>query len=69
MKHGLNINLINDFRCGKAKKCNSMELDREEFKLVERLCSGTGQGPSRNQLGTDQVLLNYQPGATHLAWT
>ena len=36
LEHGLNVNL-NNFKCGIVKKCNFMELDREEFKLVERL--------------------------------
>ena len=40
LEHGLNVKL-NDFKCGIVKKCNFMDLDREEFKLAERLRCNT----------------------------
>ena len=36
LEHGLNVKLDN-FKCAIVKKCNFLNLDREEFKLVERL--------------------------------
>ena len=42
LEHGLNVKL-NNFKCGIVRKSNFLELDREEFKLVEKLrCKNLG---------------------------
>ena len=42
LDHGLNADLSN-FKCAIVKKCGFLNLDREEYKLVERLrCKSLG---------------------------
>ena len=40
LEHGLNVDL-NNFKCGIVRKCGFLDLDREEFKLVDRLRCNT----------------------------